>query len=187
MKINMKILMLFLLIFITLPVHSVTNQDLMDRLDEMEFEREMDKLKRENDRIDRETERINREILRSNGVGGNQNSRNPDLYFLGVKGTRSFYIIKSTIKKSKYGFIIFQILSNSSFPQYKNNVTYYSRLDGGQMLCELPAIVILSESYFSEENLFGKEVLSNDQPYKYSPDGIKKEPILVNIKKYLCR
>ncbi|QWE30521.1 hypothetical protein ICV89_09600 [Polynucleobacter sp. Adler-ghost] len=153
----------------------------------MEFEREMDKLKRENDRIDRETDRINREILKSNGVGGNQNSRNPDLYFLGNKETRSFYIIKSMIKKSKYDYIYFQLFVNSSVPQYKNNITYYSRLLGGHMYCQLPTFLVLSDTYFSEENLFGREVILDDQPKKFTSDGFKTDPILVNIKKYLCR
>ena len=178
MIINLKIKFIFFTVLslnATLSFSQVTNQDIMNRLDEIEDQQHFNYF-------------LN-QIKKSSGVNNSSSSKNKsELFYLGNSGSKNFYIIKSTIKKDNdFNGISYLTLVNSNVPQYVNDITYFSALVGGIIFCELPRIRIITRTYYSEENLNGKEVLINDKNLMIREDSIKSDPIFGSAKKYLCR
>jgi len=110
-----------------------------------------------------------------------------DMYYLGKNNGRDFFISKSSIKKDDL-WISFLLISNTTFPRYINNQTYFSTVDGFFISCSGNYFLRrLSSSYYSEENFNGKLVFEDDRQGVVRKENIDKDLIYSNVKKYLCR
>lgn len=167
----------FLLIFFLLlmnPVYSqVSNQDILDRINEIE-----------------DTKLFNyylNEISKSPNLVRNSNLKNDrDFYFLGGDNQSDFYIYKPSIKKDEYGILFITVVSNR-VPKYFNNKTYFSSSIGMWAFCEFPRIKVLGRTYYSGENLTGSVVAENEKTMIIKEDAIKTDPIFGKMKSYICR
>ena len=166
----MKKILLILLVLITPSVHSVSNQDLLDRLDEIEFEREMN---REIDRINRETDRRRQ--------GGSQNNGSLRYIVDNIDGT-SYYIDTKDITKFKDGDIYFSRYSISDKPRYFGNVVYFHNLDTVVINCQRNEYTVRISSFGDSS---GKKIKEVKFPPQYK--SISSTSIMDSFRQYLCR
>lgn len=179
----MKKLLLILLVLITPSVHSVSNQDLLDRLDEIEFEREMN---REIDRINRETDRSLKQFEREMGILPNQpriyQGQSPWKLITTDNSKVDYFIDTSTIKRSSNGQITFIGMIYSNFPRYRGGTTFFYSEPVTIIYCNQSKFQYVFEDFYSNNGKKLKRI-----KYDFNPIDISPNTTMDKLRSFVCR
>jgi hypothetical protein len=98
----------------------------MNTLDDIQFHQDMMMLQNlENQRNRRE-----------NNSKQNQNNDSSNFMYVGTDSNKQTYLmLMETVRKNKQGNIEFMIMTESNYPQYYENVTYYYSLSVVELRC----------------------------------------------------
>ncbi|MBT8549996.1 hypothetical protein G6721_06690 [Polynucleobacter paneuropaeus] len=173
MKLSLFALLLMLSI-ISPPAFSASNQDILDRLDEMQFEADLKELQRQN-----------------NQPYDAQGSlfRDKNLTYLGKSSKNTDYFISNshTSFDPKSGRYIFSVITSSNNPRAYNNKIFYSSILGMSVYCPGSNMTILISTFFSQPGIIGPVAFEVDRAMNINKDLMRNEPVLLNIKNYICK
>ena len=126
----MKKIILIIFYIISFPVYSVSNQEIMNTLDEIQFQQDMMMLQNLQNQTNRRQENISRQNQQNQNIGPS------DSMYVGTNTNKQdYFMMMETVHKNKQGNIEFMIMTESNYPQYYENVTYYYSLGVIELRC----------------------------------------------------
>ena len=170
----MKKLILLILILVSNPTYSqVSNQDIMNRLDEIEDQKLFNHYLNE----------IQRPLSSNKGYSFRSDT---DLKLITSTPTHEFYISKSSIKKLGPKLITFTLFGNRLKPKYFGNKISFSFGSGNILDCSIPKLSLFKEVHYSGENETGEIVYESDKILSTNTEQMRTDPLYSKIKSYLC-
>lgn len=144
-----------------------SNQDILDRLDELEWERLMDQQLKELSRPSK----------------GYQSSASNEIKYIGddTEGS-SFMIYLSTIRKNRAGNVVFDDFSSSTRPRYKGNFVYFSAIGTIEMNCEQLTYRRTSSFFYGPNSKFIKS-----EKYNQNLHLIPRNSMIDAYRRFICR
>jgi len=157
----------FLVILCSPLAIAASNQDILDKLDEIEFERLMQK-------------NIN-EINRSSEYSGNT-GLSKEFKYIGQDTKGATHLIAlSTIRKNKAGNIVFMESVDSPSPRYKDNFTYFGTYGALEINCDYLTYRRISNNYFSSNTKLIKV-----EKYNSTLSAIPRNSLIDEYRRFLC-
>ena len=177
--------LLILLFFIPITSYSISNQDLMDKLDDMEFDSRHQRIMKEFDYEIRQQQRmLDKEIKELKNNQSNDSSKNTTgKYHYIVKGNsdNDFLIDKNSIKTDKQGTIYFIMTDMSTSPRRKDDFIYFSSDISVGINCQKNEVKFLKGFYYSSDVKLVKSLVFENIFKPISPN-----TFIPNFKNYLC-
>jgi hypothetical protein len=175
----MKKLITFIFLFISFNSIAVTNQELMDRLDDLEWEAQM----REGRQLMDEARRAIDRMKQENQQLRNVKPSNPKYKIISTQpdGTE-FDIALRTIEKNKLGSYEFLANLTSEQPKLNGNIIYYSSMTLFEINC-------LQNKYRSQQVIYfdkNNKVIAEDNKLQQFAL-IKNSTVIAKYRDFLCK
>ena len=167
----MKKSVIFFVIFIFSASvgYSATNQEIIDRLDEIQFENQMN---REIDKINRDTDRMSRQ------------SQIPSNYhYIGKSVKNSMYFVDdNTIRRLRNGLTEVMIYVSHDVPQYYGNKTFFNEMTYYDFKCNVRKVSRSVSTLMNRQgNPVGEITKIGDL------QDVKSGSVIEQVYNYVCR
>lgn len=173
----MKKIITLLFLFISFNSIAVTNQELMDRLDDLELEAELREGRRLMDEARRSIDRMKQQNQQL------KNEKPSNFKHIGTSFDENYFFIDlRTITKNNLGNFVYVLHTSSDKPRNSRNVVYFYAEIRQEINCIENKVRALKTSLFS----FDYKLLYTTDNYMREFSAIPEKSTIESIKKYLC-
>lgn len=168
-----RFFLLLLILVSPLSYSQVTNQDILNRLDEIEDEKLFSRLLKD---------------IRGNSTSATDWLKSdPNWLYMGADRNLDYFINnKKSYKDKEYGFYFFSLLITSNQEQKsKLGFSYKSVFMWVVPACGKPTMLARDVNFYSEQNAQGQEVYRVPE-MRFVESTMNEKPILKKIQGYVC-
>jgi len=168
---KISLALIFMLSIVVPSAHSVTNEDIMNRLDEMQFESDLKEIQRQGNKPYDDHASL---------------FRDRELLYMGKEMGADYFIHLPISYDKKWNTYTALIVTSSNNPRVVENRVYLSSFLGASIYCDFPGMVALTATFYSKPGMMGDIVYEAPKSIRFNEDFMRRRPIFAKMRSYVC-